>query len=233
MAAMISEKAELFDLYAQVGKALSSPGRLELLDLLAQAPQTVEELASKSNLSLANTSQHLQRLKNARLVDVEREGTYRRYRLADPAVAHLWHALRSLADQQLAEVERALDAYRRHRHEFARISAQELRERLRTDDVILIDARPREEFQAGHLPGALSVPAGEVEQMLDSLPDDKLVVAYCRGPHCVLADEALEVLAERGRRVARLEEGVVEWHLTGYELEASDVPAAPRHHDIG
>ena len=226
MVTMTSDKAKLFALYARIGKALSSPGRLELVDLLAQSPQTVEELASKSNMSLANTSQHLQRLKQACLVEVERDGTYRRYRLADPGVAHLWHTLRSLADQQLAEVEHALDAYRRHRHEFTRISAQELRERLRADDVILIDARPREEFQTGRLPGAISFPVDEVEQLLSSLPDDRLIVAYCRGPHCVLADEALELLAERGWRVARLEEGVVEWQLAGYELDASDAAAA-------
>lgn len=226
MAAPAPEKTRLFNLYAQTGKALASPGRLELIDLLAQAPQTVEELAAKSSLSLANASQHLQRLKQARLVEVEREGTYRRYRLTNPAVAQLWHALRSLADQQLAEVERALDAYRRHRHEFTRISAQELWDRLRTDNLILIDARPREEFQAGHLPGALSVPADEVEHLLSSLPDDGLIVAYCRGPHCVLADEALEILAERGWEVARLEEGVVEWQLAGYDLDDAEFSVA-------
>jgi DNA-binding transcriptional ArsR family regulator len=223
---MTSGKHELFNLYAQIGKALSSPGRLELIDLLAQAPQTVEELATKSNLSLANTSQHLQRLKQAHLVEVEREGTYRRYRLATPAVAHLWNALRSLADLQLAEVERALNAFRRHRHEFTRISVQELRERQQAEEVILIDARPKDEFQSGHLPGALSIPADEVVRLLTCLPDDKLIVAYCRGPHCVLADEALEILAEQGWRVARLEEGVVEWELAGYELEAAETTSA-------
>lgn len=217
------EKDQLFALYAQIGKALSNPGRLELLDLLAQAPRTVEQLASETHMSLANTSQHLQRLKQARLVDAERDGTYKHYRLADPAVGRLWNSLRTIAQQQLAEVGRALDAYRRARHRFAKITAPELQSRLRAGDVVLIDARPREEFQAGHLPGALSLPASEVEQMLTHLPDDKLIVAYCRGPHCVLADEALQVLANKGWRLARLEEGVVEWQLAGYELDDSRV----------
>jgi DNA-binding transcriptional ArsR family regulator len=213
------QKTQLYSLYAQVGKALSNPQRLELLDLLAQAPHTVEELAAETQMSVANTSQHLQRLKQAHLVETERRGKFIHYRLAGSMVAQLWYALREVAGQQLAEVEQALDAFRDRRHEFEQISAQDLYQRLQTGDVILVDARPAAEYQAGHLPGALSVPVKNVERLLTALPDDKTIVAYCRGPHCVLADEVLTILASVNRTVARLEEGVIEWQLAGYAVE--------------
>lgn len=209
-------KEQLYHLFAHVSKALASPQRLELLDLLVQAPRTVEELAREAHLSVANTSQHLQRLKQARLVTDEREGVYIRYRLADPAVGQLWFALRAVAEQQLAEVEVALNAYREHRHEFEQISAAELRQRLHQGEVLLLDVRPEVEYEAAHLPEAISIPLEEVERRLNELPSDKMIVAYCRGPYCVYADEALELLAERGWNVARLEEGVLEWQIAGY-----------------
>jgi rhodanese-related sulfurtransferase len=170
-------------------------------------------------MSEANTSQHLQRLKQARLVLDEREGLYVRYRLADPAVARLWLELRAVAGQQLAEVEHALDAYRSRRHEFEQISADELRARLRKNEVVLLDVRPQVEYQAGHLPEAISIPIDELERRLSELPQNKMVVAYCRGPYCVYADDALALLGEGGWRVARLEEGVTEWQLAGYAVE--------------
>jgi rhodanese-related sulfurtransferase len=212
-------KTQLYNLFARVASATANPHRLELLDLLVQAPRTVEELAREAHMSVANTSQHLQRLKGARLVLDEREGLYVRYRVADPAVARLWLDLRSVAEQQLAEVERALDAYRYRRHEFEQISAAELRARLHAGDVILLDVRPWIEYQAGHLPGAISIPLDELERRLGELPPDKTVVAYCRGPFCVYADEALELLAGHGWEVARLEEGVMEWQQAGYAIE--------------
>jgi rhodanese-related sulfurtransferase len=212
-------KAQLYNLFARVASATANPHRLELLDLLVQAPRTVEELAREAHMSVANTSQHLQRLKQARLVLDEREGLYVRYRVADPAVARLWLDLRSVAEQQLAEVERALDAYRYRRHEFEQISAAELRARLRAGETILLDVRPWIEYQAGHLPGAISIPLDELERRLGELPPDKTVVAYCRGPFCVYADEALELLARHGWDVARLEEGVMEWQQAGYAIE--------------
>jgi rhodanese-related sulfurtransferase/DNA-binding transcriptional ArsR family regulator len=212
-------KEQLYQLFSQVAAAMSNPHRLELLDLLVQAPRTVEELAQEAHMSVANTSQHLQRLKQARLVLDEREGLYIRYRLADPAVARLWLQLRAVAEQQLAEVERALDAYRQRRHEFEQISADELRERLGNNEVVLLDVRPSVEYQAGHLPEAISIPLDELERRLNELPPDKTIVAYCRGPYCVYADEALELLAKKGWEVARLEEGVAEWQQAGYRLE--------------
>lgn len=202
---------------------MSNPHRLELLDLLVQAPRTVEELAQEAHMSVANTSQHLQRLKQARLVLDEREGLYIRYRLADPAVARLWLQLRAVAEQQLAEVDRALDAYRERRYEFERISTDELQVRLRHGDVVLLDVRPTVEYQAGHLPEAISIPLDELERRLNELPPDKTIVAYCRGPYCVYADEGLELLAEKGWEVARLEEGVAEWQQAGYILTVASV----------
>lgn len=211
-------KEKLYYLFSQIAGAMANPHRLELLDLLAQAPRTVEELAHEADMSVANTSQHLQRLKQARLVLDEREGLYMRYRLADPAVVRLWLELRAVAEQQLAEVDRALDAYRHRRHEFERIAADELLSRLRQGEAVLLDVRPQLEYEAGHLPGAVSIPIDELERRLDELPADKMVVAYCRGPYCVYADEALSLLAQRGQRVARLEEGVLEWQQAGHKL---------------
>ena len=201
---------------------MANPHRLELLDLLTQAPRTVEELSQEAHMSVANTSQHLQRLKRAGLVRGAREGSYVRYRLADPAVARLWLELRAVAGQQLAEVQRALDAYRQRRHEFEAISAAELHDRLEKGEVILIDVRPYVEYQAAHLPGALSLPLDELESRLSELPLEKAVVAYCRGPYCVYADDALELLAGQGWDVFRLEEGVLEWQQAGLPLGSSE-----------
>jgi rhodanese-related sulfurtransferase len=211
-----AQKEKLYSLFAQIANAMANPHRLELLDLLAQAPRTVEELASEAQMSVANTSQHLQRLKQARLVVNEREGVYVRYRLADPAVGELWLNLRQVAARQLAEVEQALDAYRTRRHEFEQISAETLLTRLRQNEVVLLDVRPEVEYAAGHLPAAISMPLEELQQRLAELPPDKTIVAYCRGPYCVYADEALELLAAQGWSVARLEEGVWEWQHAGY-----------------
>jgi rhodanese-related sulfurtransferase/predicted transcriptional regulator len=209
------QKTRLYELFAAIGKALSSPGRLELLDLLVQAPRTVEELAAEAQMGVANVSQHLQRLRQARLVEVEKEGKLRRYRAAAPIVGQLLHIVSAVAQHQLAEVEQVLEAYRDRRHEFERVTVDELQVRLQKGEAILIDVRPEPEYRNGHLPGARSLPLGEIQQALDSLPDDKLVVAYCRGPYCVMADQALGILTEHGRRVARLEEGVTEWQLAG------------------
>jgi rhodanese-related sulfurtransferase/DNA-binding transcriptional ArsR family regulator len=212
-------KEHLYRLFSQVGAALANPHRLELLDLLVQAPRTVEELAQEAQMSVANTSQHLQRLKQAGLVVGEREGLYVRYRLADPAVARLWLELRAVAAQQNAGVEQALAAYRQRRHEFDPISAGELRERLARDEVVLLDVRPLVEYETGHVRGAISVPLAELEEKLEGLPADKTIVAYCRGPYCVIADDALAILADHGLNVRRLEEGVAEWQQAGHTVE--------------
>ncbi len=214
-----AEKETLYSLFARVGQALANPHRLELLDLLSQAPRTVEELAREAHMSVANTSQHLQRLKQARLVVSQREGTRIRYALASPQVARLWQTLRQVAEAEMAEVQAALDAYRDRRHEFQQIALPELQRRLQEGDLLLLDVRPQVEYAAGHIPGARSLPLEELEQRLAELPEDLPVVAYCRGRYCVFADQALALLAERGRPVARLEEGVWEWRQAGYPVE--------------
>ncbi len=212
-------KGQLYQLFASLADAMANPHRLELLDLLAQAPRTVEDLAREAHMGVANTSQHLQRLKQANLVVSEREGLFIRYRLAGPAVVRLWLELRSVADHQLAQVDRALSDYRPHRYDFQRISVDDLQERMSKGEVLLLDVRPEVEFQAGHLPGAVSISLDELEQRMGELPADRLIVAYCRGPYCVFADQALDLLSSRGRNVARLEEGIAEWQFAGNLLE--------------
>jgi rhodanese-related sulfurtransferase len=212
-------KERLYRLFTRISSAMANPHRLELLDLLVQAPRTVEELAREANLSVANTSQHLQRLKQARLVIAEREGLYQRYRLADPAVMRLWLELRTVGEQQIEEMDDALDTYRTRRHEFEKVTIDELRDRLRAGKAVLIDARPDVEYQAGHLPQAISIPLDELDRRLDELPRNRTLVVYCRGPLCVIADDALAVLSEAGRKVARLEEGVAEWQQAGLTIE--------------
>ena len=212
-------KDEIFEQLARVGKTLSNPKRLLILYLLSQTERTVEALAKAANLSMANTSQHLQRLKQARLVKEVREGVHIHYHIADPSVIRLWLELRSVAEQQLAEMERSLDAYRHRRHEFEKISVEELQNRMRNSEVTLIDVRPREEYQAGHLPGSISIPLKEFQLRIGEIPRDKTIVVYCRGPYCIYADEAIEMLKERSKKAKRLEEGVVEWQQYGYALE--------------
>lgn len=212
-------KEQLFQLIAQVAQAVANPHRLELLDLLVQAPRSVEQLAVASAMSVANASQHLQRLKRAGLVVGERQGTTIRYRLADPAVARLWTELRSVAVRQLAEVERALDQYRPQRQRFPIITPIALQAGLARGDTVLLDVRPAEEFSAGHLPGAISIPLEELVARLAELPSEALIVTYCRGPLCVYADDALAQIIASGRRGARLEEGIAEWQQAGYHVE--------------
>jgi rhodanese-related sulfurtransferase/DNA-binding transcriptional ArsR family regulator len=212
-------KVRLYVLFSQISSALANPHRLELIDLLTQSPRTVDELAVQAAMSIANTSQHLQRLKRAHLVVDERDGQFIRYRVADPAVTRLWLNLRSVGERQLAEVGRALDAYRDRRHDFEKITPADLQARLTRNEVILLDVRPIEEYLAGHFPGAISMPIKELAKRMGELPKEKQIVAYCRGPYCVYADQALEILAKHGWKVARLEEGVAELVQAGYVLE--------------
>jgi rhodanese-related sulfurtransferase/biotin operon repressor len=213
-------KEVLYSLVARVAEAAANPRRLELLDLLVQAPRSVEQLAQAAHMSVANTSQHLQRLKRAGLVVGERQGTSITYRIASPAVARLWVELRAVAEQQLAEMDRAIAAYRPRRGDFEQIAPEELVTRLHNGDVVLLDARPRVEYDAGHLPGAISMPVDELSQRVDDLPAQAFFVTYCRGPLCVYADQALEILQAHGRQGMRLEEGTTEWQLLGFQLEA-------------
>jgi len=208
---MRREKGALFEAIALMGKAFASPRRLELLDLLAQAPRTVDELARASDQSTANTSQHLQALHASGMVTRAREGTSVRYALAGDQALALWLALRDASVSQLAEVERAARDYLGD--DVDAIGRDELIARLRKGDVVLVDVRPNEEYEAGHIDGARSVPLEELEDRLAELPPDREVVAYCRGPYCVYAHEAVRRLQAAGRQARRLEEGWPEWKL--------------------
>jgi rhodanese-related sulfurtransferase len=206
-------KDALFEAIALMGKAFSSPVRLELLDLLAQAPRSVEELARASRQSNANTSQHLQALHAAGMVTRTREGTRVRYALAGDEALRLWLSLRDASAARLAEVERAVHDYLGDGVET--IGREELLERLRRGEVVLVDVRPREEFGAGHIAGARSIPLDELERRLSELPSDRELVAYCRGPFCAYAHEAVRQLHASGREARRLESGWPEWRLAG------------------
>jgi rhodanese-related sulfurtransferase/DNA-binding HxlR family transcriptional regulator len=206
-----AEKDTLFEAIALMGKGFAAPRRLELLDLLAQAPRTVDELARASDQSTANASQHLQALHAAGLVTRTREGTSVRYALAGDEVLALWLALRDASVARLAEVERAARDYLGE--DVDAIGRDELIARLRKGDVVLVDVRPTEEFEAGHITGARSIPIAELEGRLAELPTDREVVAYCRGPFCAYAHDAVRSLQASGRKARRLEEGWPEWKL--------------------
>jgi rhodanese-related sulfurtransferase/predicted transcriptional regulator len=206
-----ARKDALFEAIALMGKGFASPIRLELLDLLAQAPRTVGELARASEQSTANTSQHLQALQAAGLVSRRREGTSVRYALAGEDVLALWLALRTASAARLAEVERAARDYLGD--EVEAIGREELLARLRRGDIVLVDVRPSDEFAAGHIDGARSIPIDELERRLGELPEDREVIAYCRGPFCAFAHEAVRRLERAGRGARRLDEGWPEWKL--------------------
>ncbi len=212
-------KDRLFEQFARIGKALASPKRLEIVDLLAQGERTVEEIAEKTSMSVASASQHLQVLKAARMVESRREGTYFHYRLADEEVFRTWQAVRALAESRLAEVERVVEAYLEDRDALEAVDAPELMGRLSDGSVVVLDVRPEEEYRAGHIPGALSVPVDALEAALQTLPRDREVVAYCRGPYCVFSDEAVAYLRARGYRARRLRQGLPDWRAAGLPVE--------------
>ncbi|MCL4794149.1 MAG: ArsR family transcriptional regulator [Bryobacteraceae bacterium] len=216
-------KRSIYEQFARIGKALSSPSRLELLDLLCQGPRTVDALATEAGLGLANTSQHLRALREARLVEAEKSGLFVTYRLADEQVSQFFLSLRTLAEAQLAEVGEMTRRYLQGRHGLQPVDREQLLAKVRDGAVTVLDVRPVEEYAAGHLPGALSVPLKELERRLADLPRDREIVAYCRGPYCVLAVEAVEVLRARGFTAFRLEDGVADWQARGLPVEVSTV----------
>ena len=209
-------KTALFDEFARAAKALASGRRIELLDVLANGERTVEALATEVGLSVANTSQHLQILRQAGLVAGRRQGTSIFYRLAGPQVFQLWQALRTLAASQLAAVERLAATYLGDRDELEPVTREELARRLDDgDNLVVLDVRPAPEHAAGHLPGAVSIPFGELRRRLAELPRDREIVAYCRGPYCAFAHEAVTLLREEGFSARRLEDGLPEWQAAG------------------
>lgn len=208
-------KDPLYEEFARIGKALASPQRLELLDLLAQGERNVETLAREASLSVANASQHLQALRQARLVETRKQGLHVYYHLADPAVWELWRALQVVGERRLAEIDRLVALYVRDPAELEPITRDALKARLAAGEVIALDVRPAEEYRQGHIAGARSLPLEELETRLAELPKDREIVAYCRGPYCLFSREAVETLAVHGYRARRLEGGYPEWRAAG------------------
>jgi len=215
-------KRELFEQFARIGKAMSSGGRIELLDLLSQTERTVEELAELTEMSVANVSQHLQVLRRAQMVEVRREGLYAFYRLPDEGVFRLWQAMRAVGETRLAEIERVVAAYLKDRATLEPVTVKELAKRLDEGGVVVIDVRPTEEFAAGHIPGALSIPVKELKRRLAELPRTQEIVAYCRGPYCVQSDEAVSLLKRHRFNVRRLEVGLPDWRASGLPVAIAD-----------
>lgn len=219
-------KDRLYSQFARVGKALSNPHRLELLELLAQGQRTVDALASEAGLSMANASQHLQALREGGLVESRKEGLHVSYRLADPSVFELSRAIRIVAEKRLADLDRIVHEHFGDRSDPEPVEMDDLLARVRSGKVVVLDTRPASEFAAGHIAGALSVPVDELKRKLASLPKSKEFVAYCRGPYCVYADRAVEILKASGRRARRLAAGFPEWKAAGLPVEAEETKGA-------
>ena len=212
-------KRALFAQFAVVAKAVAHPHRLELLEQLAQGERNVETLAERVGLSIANASQHLQQMRRAGLLTARREGKYIFHALGDEAVLDLLAALRRIAEANLAEVERVVNGYFRHRDSLEPVTRPELMERLKDGLVTVLDVRPGDEFALGHLPGAVNIPLGTLETRLADFDPDREIVAYCRGPYCVMSYEAVAMLRARGFNVRRLEDGLPEWRAAGLPVE--------------
>jgi rhodanese-related sulfurtransferase len=217
---------QLYDQLARVSKAISSPRRLELVDLLAQGECTVDELAALTSMSVANTSRHLQSLRAARLVSVRRAGLYAHYRLADERVFRMWQAVRDLGEARLASVRELIRTHFEDRRALEPIDLDGLLDRVRSGDVILLDTRPEREFHAGHIPGALNIPIDELEARLHVLPVDQEIVAYCRGPYCAFSDQAVAALVASGYRARRFALGFPDWRAAGHPVEGASAAHA-------
>ena len=217
-------KAGLYAQFARVGKALASAHRIEVLELLGQGERTVDSLAGELGMSMANLSQHLRALRQAALVESRKQGQFVYYRLADPAISELCRALRTVSERRLAELDRLVRDHFGDRSGIEAVSMPELLKRARSADVMILDTRPSNEYEAGHIAGAISVPVADLRRRLKDLPAHKEYVAYCRGPYCVYADQAVELLRAKGRRARRLLEGFPEWRAAGLPVEVG--PAA-------
>ncbi len=211
----------IYDQFARVGRAVASPKRIELLDLLGQGPRSVDSLAALTGLSEANASQHLKVLRGARLVEAEKSGVRVIYRLSGQDVVDFIRSLRTVAETRLAEVEQTVRGLLKGHRSFHQVDREELLRRVRNGEATVLDVRPIEEFQAGHLPQAISIPLDELPARLNDLPRDREIVAYCRGPYCVLAIEAVEALKKAGFRAARLDMSVWDWKARGLPVETS------------
>ena len=218
-------KDGLYDQFARIGKAVAHPKRIEVLDLLCQGERSVEVLAQAAGLSVTNASAHLKVLREARLVETRREGTRIYYRLASDAVCELFVSVRDLAAERYAEVEMLVRDYFEARDQLEPVTRDELLSRADDGDIVVLDVRPHEEYTAGHIPGAISVPLAELETRLAGLPTDAQIVAYCRGPYCVLAPQALGLLRQYGFNARRLQDGLPEWRRAGLPVEVGSGPS--------
>lgn len=207
-------KDNIYSEIATVSKALANPHRLEIVELLAQGPSSVEYVADQTNLSVASASHHLQSLKKARLATTKKEGKYRFYSLSNQHVFEVWRSMRELAFSQNAEINKLIRDFQSAHNNLEPITIQELKKRLKDGDALLIDVRPGQEYEAGHITSSLSIPKDELNRRLKDLPKDKEIIAYCRGPLCTMADEAVEVLRKQGYRATKLEVGYPEWQKT-------------------
>lgn len=214
-------KDQIYEQFSRIGKAIASPQRIEIVDLLAQGERTVEGVAGELAIPIANASHHLQALRAASLVDVRKEGTFVYYRLAEPDVFELTRIIRTLAERHLAEVDRIAQTYFNARDAFEPVGRDELLKRARRGEVIVLDVRPPDEYRAGHIKGAISVPVEQIEQRLAELPTEKEIVAYCRGPYCIMAVQAVQTLRAHGRAARRLVDGFPEWRAAGLPIETT------------
>lgn len=215
-------KDAIYEQFSRIGKAVASPKRLELLDLLCQGEKTVETLTRETGLSLANASQHLQVLRAARLVAAEKEGLYVRYRLADQMVCEFFRSMRVLSENRLAEVEMINRRFLKGKEGMEPVDRNDLLRRVREGAVTVLDVRPTEEYDAGHVAGAISLPLKELERRLSDLSHNQEIVAYCRGPYCVLSMQAVEMLRARGFNAVRIEEGIQDFRAMGFPITAND-----------
>lgn len=209
----------IYDQFSRLGKAVSAPKRLEMLELLSQGPRTVEDLAGLAAVSIANASQHLQVLRATRLVAAEKKGLHVEYRLADEQVCRFLLALRALAEARLTEVAEVTRAFLESHKAMEPVGQEELLKRARSGEVTVLDVRPASEYEAGHIPGALSVPLDELKARIKQLPKGREVIAYCRGPYCVMAIEAVAQLRKKGFRAFRMEQGVTDWRARSWKVE--------------
>jgi rhodanese-related sulfurtransferase/DNA-binding transcriptional ArsR family regulator len=220
-------KEAMYAQLARIGKALSAPVRLELLELLCQAPRTVETLARQAGISVANASQHLRILHGARLVEASRRGLYVEYRIANSQVLRFLHLTREFAESRITDMSAITATFLKSRDALEPVSGEKLIRRVREGKVTVLDVRPAEEYRAGHIPGALSVPLGELRKSIARLPKNREIVAYCRGPYCVMAIDAVHILRAAGYRAHRMEHGIVDWRVRGWRIESALSPTRP------
>lgn len=214
-------KTRVYNELAQITKAMANPHRLEIIELLAQGDYSVEQISLQTDLSIANASQHLQVLKSAQLVDVTRNGTFIYYRLANANVFKTWKALRELGVERIASIEKLVKDFRQSKSKTDSLTIDSLTKKLKAGKITILDVRPENEFNAGHIPNAVSIPIEQLEKRLKELPKRNEIVAYCRGPFCVYADEAVALLNKAGYKATRLEEGFPDWAITGLPVESN------------